>query len=115
MCPCVSSPAGPLRNQNTFFTPEAPERPVVLRPGQAGIANLDFGMQITFLGGKQRATAVHLDAAAFDDKRPAIKLRAEKPFAQPVRRHFRHFAVLLPVIMFRPGVEMKMDDGGIGC
>ena len=41
---------------------------VVLRPGHAGVADLDFWMQITFLGGEQRAAPVQLDAAAFNHK-----------------------------------------------
>ena len=61
--------------QDVFYAEIFLERFVVLRLRHAGIPDLDFGMQITFLGGEQRPATVDLDAAAFDDKIPALELR----------------------------------------
>ena len=33
--------------------------------------------------------------------------------AKQLGRDLRHLSVLLPVIMFRPGIEMEMDNGGV--
>jgi hypothetical protein len=55
---------------------------------QAGVADLDPGIEVTFLGGEQRAAAVHLDAAAFDDEGPAAAFGVEKFLAQHPRGGF---------------------------
>ena len=72
-----------------------------------GLRTWIFGIEITFLGGDQRAAAVDLDAAAFEDDR-----RVEEPLAEAPGRGLGHAAVLLPVGVLGPGVEVEMHDGG---
>src|SRR5512138_3696725 len=37
----------------------------------------------------------------------------EERFTQLTRGRFGHLAVLLPIVVLGPGVEVKMDDGGL--
>src|ERR1035437_8247132 len=54
--------------ENVFDAEIIFERRLNLLFAEAGIADLDFRMQITFLGGNQRAASVQLNAATFDDE-----------------------------------------------
>ena len=54
--------------ENVFHAEIMPQRMLNFLFSEAGVAHLNFGVKIALLGGQQRATAVHLDAAAFDDE-----------------------------------------------
>src|SRR5258708_18734152 len=90
------------------------ERFLDLSAAQAGIAHLHLRVQITFFGGQECSAAIHLYAAAFDDKLPAVAFGVEQPFGEQAHRGLRHTAVLLPVGVLGPGVEVEVYDGGLG-
>jgi hypothetical protein len=81
-------------------------------PAQAGIAHLHLGIEIALLGGEQRAAAVHVDAAAFEHERASLRIARRTAFPEPLGRGLRHAAVLAPVGILGPGVEVEMHDGG---
>ena len=62
------------------------------RFAKAGIADLDFGVEVTLLGREQRAAAVHLDAAAFNDERFGHGIRHGKVFCAKRARRFRELS-----------------------
>src|ERR1019366_2767488 len=84
-----------------------------LAPSQARIAHLNLGIEITLLGGQQRAAAVHLDTAAFNHEVFADVLRIKQVLAEKPRPGLRPPGVLLPVVMLRPRVVVEMHDGGL--
>jgi len=86
------------------------ESVVILLARHARVAHLDFGVKITFFSREQRSPSVQLNAAAFHHKIFSIEFRIEQFLFENARRGFGNFAVLLPIIIFRPGIEMKMDD-----
>src|SRR5208337_4992672 len=107
--------------RRTFAQPEyvldteiLPEGLLVLSARQTGIADLNLRMKITFFGRQQRAAAVYFDYASFQHKGLAVAFGVEEAFPQAARGHFRHPAILLPVVMPRPRVEVEMDDGRVG-
>ena len=83
-----------------------------LLAAQARVANLRLRIAVALLGGEQCAAAVHFDAAAFEHESAVLRLRVEQAFPEPLGRRFRHPAVLPPVGILGPGVEMEMHDGG---
>src|SRR5947207_13486736 len=76
---------------------------------EARIAHLNFWIQVTLFGGQHCSASVDINASAFENEILAICLRVEKPFAQMLGGAFRDAAVLLPIIVLGPGVEVKMD------
>src|SRR5438874_171894 len=48
---------------------------------EARIAHLDFWVEVTLFGGQQSASAIDLDAPAFEDEILAARLGVEKRFA----------------------------------
>jgi len=75
------------------------------RPRQAGIPNLDFGMQIHSRGEQRPATGWPVPPPSMTRAGPPNS--AWKSRLHSLRgRHFRQLGDPLPVVMFRPRVEM---------
>jgi len=98
--------------EHVFHAQILPELLVVLGLRQPRIADLNFRVQITFLRGQQRPAPVNFDAAAFQDKILSVALRVEQALLQQPRGGFGNFGVAPPVLVFRPRIEVKMNDGG---
>src|SRR5260370_700206 len=77
---------------------------------QSGIAHLNLRIKVTFLRGEQRAAPIDLDPASFDHKVFATALRIEQPLAKQPGPGLRHPAILLPILVLRPRIEMKMHN-----
>src|ERR1019366_10048681 len=79
----------------------------------AGIPHLHHGIEIALLGGDQRAAAIHFDAAAFEHELLSLAPGVEQALAEMFGRGDGQAAVLAPIRILRPCVEMKVDDGGL--
>ena len=97
--------------ENIFNTEIMLQRVLDVPFPEAGVAHLNFWVEITLLGGQQRAAAVHFNAAAFDNEGFAAEAGVEKFFAEQLGRRFGNLGVPVPAVVFRPAVEMEMNDG----
>ena len=101
----------PLPSQSTLVTPRYSRKMASMsRAVEAGIAGLHRTQQ-AFLGGEQRAVAVDVDAAAFEDDAPAADAPAPTTgsFSFGMRR-LRRGVVFGPVVVLGPGVEAPVGE-----
>src|SRR5208282_6213895 len=56
---------------------------------------------------------IDLDAAALNHEVLAVAFGVKEPLAEKPGRHLRYAAVLLPVVMLGPSVEVEMHDGSL--
>ena len=77
-----------------------------LQAGQPGIPGLHFRIEQAFFRGEQRAAAVHVDTTTLEHD-----LRIDQRQREVFRRPIGDLVVVLPVLVLRPGIEMKARDG----
>ena len=89
------------------------ERLLNLLPPKPGIAHLDLGIEIALLRGQQRAAPVDLNATALNHEVFTVALCLKQPLAEQPGRGLRHAAVLLPILMLGPRIEVEMHNGNL--